>query len=75
MNSQQLEGRWTQFRGKIKERWGKLTDDQLDRLEGRWEQLVGLIQQQYGDAREEVERQVHEFRRIQEAERDQPRRR
>jgi len=70
MNSDQLEGRWKQLKGKIKERWGRLTDDQIDRVSGNWDRLAGLIQEQYGDAREEVERQVKEFRAGYESERD-----
>jgi uncharacterized protein YjbJ (UPF0337 family) len=51
------------MKGKIKERWGRLTDDELDRVEGQWDQLVGLIQRQYGLAREEADRQVQDLRR------------
>jgi uncharacterized protein YjbJ (UPF0337 family) len=63
MNKDELQGRWTQMKGKIKERWGRLTDDELDRVEGQWDQLVGLIQRQYGLAREEADRQVQDLRR------------
>ena len=66
MNTDQLEGRWRQLRARILERWGKLTDDQLDQVRGRWGRLVGFIQEQYGGTREEVERQVKEFRRTHE---------
>jgi uncharacterized protein YjbJ (UPF0337 family) len=69
MNTDQLEGRWKQLKGRIKERWGKLTDDQLDRVSGNWDRLAGLIQEQYGEAREEVERQVKDFRMGYESER------
>ena len=70
MNSDQIEGRWKQLKGKIKERWGMLTDDQLDRVSGNWDRLAGLIQEQYGHAREEVDRQVKEFRQGYESERE-----
>ncbi len=61
MNKDQLQGNWKQIRGKVKEQWGKLTDDDLDRLEGQTDQLVGKIQERYGIGREEAERQVREF--------------
>ena len=51
MNSDQLEGKWKQAKGTVKERWGKLTDDDVDVINGRTDQLVGKIQEQYGIAR------------------------
>ena len=57
MNEDTLKGQWTQLKGKVREQWGKLTDDDLDRIEGQREQLVGQIQQRYGIARDEAERQ------------------
>jgi len=62
MNKDQMAGTWHQIRGKMKEQWGKLTDDDLKQLEGYAEQLVGKLQERYGLAREEAERQVKEFR-------------
>ena len=56
MNSDQIEGTWKQLKGKIKERWGQLTDDQLDIVSGNWDRLSGLIQTHYGEAKEEAER-------------------
>ncbi len=50
MNSDELEGTWKQLKGKIKQRWGQLTDDQLDIVSGNWDRLTGLIQTHYGDA-------------------------
>lgn len=61
MNKDRLEGNWKQFTGKVKEKWGKLTDNDLDMINGRREQLVGRIQESYGCAREEAEKQVKEF--------------
>lgn len=61
MNSDRIEGNWKQLKGKVKEQWGKLTDDELDVIEGRREQLAGRIQERYGLAREEAERQVHDW--------------
>ena len=62
MSSDRVAGTWHQIRGKAKEQWGKLTDDDLKQLEGHAEQLAGKLQERYGIAREEAERQVKEFR-------------
>jgi uncharacterized protein YjbJ (UPF0337 family) len=61
MNWDQIEGKWKQHMGKAKERWGKLTDDDLRATEGRKEQLIGLIQERYGIAKEVAQKQVDEF--------------
>jgi uncharacterized protein YjbJ (UPF0337 family) len=58
MNREQLAGNWHVMRGKIQERWGELTRDDLDVIRGQHEQLIGRIQQRYGKQREEVEREV-----------------
>jgi uncharacterized protein YjbJ (UPF0337 family) len=62
MNQEQASGNWKIFKGKVKEQWGKLTDDDLKVLEGNRDQLVGSVQKRYGIAKEEAERQVNEFR-------------
>lgn len=61
MNSDQMKGSWKQIKGKAKEQWGKLTDDDVDRLDGSREQLVGAVQKRYGEDRERAERQVDEW--------------
>jgi uncharacterized protein YjbJ (UPF0337 family) len=61
MNWDQIEGNWMQFKGKVQERWGKFTDDDLDMIEGKQDQLLGKLQERYGIARGEAERQVKEF--------------
>ena len=63
MNWDHVAGNWTEFRGKVRERWGKLTDDDLDVVEGKREQLLGVLQQRYGTAKDELEREVKEFER------------
>jgi uncharacterized protein YjbJ (UPF0337 family) len=63
MNWDQVEGKWKQASGRVKEKWGKLTDDDLQRISGKRDQLVGRIQERYGIAKEEAERQVDEFSR------------
>ena len=58
MNWDRIEGKWKQASGKIKEKWGKLTDDDLLEIEGRRDQLIGKIQTRYGITREQAEAQV-----------------
>jgi uncharacterized protein YjbJ (UPF0337 family) len=54
-------GQWKQIRGKIKEFWGDLTDDDLDRINGRYDQLVGVLQERYGYSKVDAEARVSEF--------------
>jgi uncharacterized protein YjbJ (UPF0337 family) len=61
MNWDRIEGNWKQVAGSVKERWGELTDDDLQRIEGRREQLVGRLQERYGVAREEADRQIDDW--------------
>ena len=61
MNWDHVEGNWMEFKGKVKERWGKLTDDDLDVIAGKRDQLIGTLQQRYGTARDSLEREVREF--------------
>jgi uncharacterized protein YjbJ (UPF0337 family) len=61
MNSDRIEGNWKQLKGKVKEKWGKLTDSDLDVIDGRREQLLGKLQERYGIAREEADHQLKEF--------------
>lgn len=63
MNQDRIEGRWKQFKGKVKEQWGKLTDDDLDVIAGRRDQLLGRIQQRHGLAKDEADRQVRTWER------------
>jgi uncharacterized protein YjbJ (UPF0337 family) len=58
---QQLEGKWDQMRGRVKESWGALTDDDLDRTEGKWDRLVGTIKEKTGDAVETIERKLDDL--------------
>lgn len=61
MNEAILEGKWKQFRGKVQEQWGELTDDELDQIDGRRHQLVGLLQEKYGYSRERAEEEFDGF--------------
>ncbi len=59
MNMDQIEGNWTQLKGKIKEQFGKLTDDDMTEIEGKAEVLVGKLQERYGITREEAEKMAN----------------
>ncbi|GFD69317.1 CsbD family protein [Alteromonas portus] len=61
MNSDRIEGNWKEMKGKVQQKWGKLTDDDLDVIDGRREELVGKIQQEYGKTRDEAEKEVNEY--------------
>jgi uncharacterized protein YjbJ (UPF0337 family) len=61
MNDDMFKGQWTQLKGAIREKWGKLTDDDLDQVQGKSEQLVGKIQERYGYAKEEAQREFDDW--------------
>lgn len=61
MNWDQIEGKWKQAKGQAQQKWGKLTNDDLDVVDGKREELVGKVQEKYGIAREEAEEQVCDF--------------
>ena len=58
MNDDVFKGKWMQFKGQIKEKWGQLTDDDLNTVDGQRDQLVGRIQERYGLAKDEVNTQL-----------------
>jgi uncharacterized protein YjbJ (UPF0337 family) len=61
MNRDTIGGNWKQLKGKIKEKWGDFTDDELDQLEGKRDQMIGKLQEKYGYTRERAEREYSEF--------------
>jgi len=61
MNWDQVEGNWKQFKGKVRSKWGMLTNDELDVIQGRRDQLIGKIQERYGLEREQAEKEVDDF--------------
>ena len=63
MNWERISGNWTQWKGRIQERWGKLTQDQLDVIAGRRDQLSGHIQEAYGLTKDEADRQLRNWER------------
>lgn len=58
MNWDRVQGNWKTIKGQVRQQWGKLTDDDLDRIAGRREELLGRIQNIYGLARDEADRQI-----------------
>ena len=61
MDWNRVEGNWKQVKGKVKEKWGKLTDDQLDVIAGKREQLIGAIQESYGVAKDQAEKELSDW--------------
>jgi uncharacterized protein YjbJ (UPF0337 family) len=61
MNDDVLKGLWKQLKGRVQEKWGELTDDEIDQVQGKREVLIGKIQEKYGYARDEAEREVNNF--------------
>jgi uncharacterized protein YjbJ (UPF0337 family) len=61
MNWDQLSGHWQEAKGKIKEKWGKLTDNDLTVIAGKRDQLTGILQQRYGYEKERAEKELDEF--------------
>ena len=61
MNWDEVKGNWKNLKGQVKERWGKLTDDDLTVIEGKKEQLIGKIQERYGYEKEQAEKEIKDF--------------
>jgi uncharacterized protein YjbJ (UPF0337 family) len=61
MNWDRMEGNCKQVKGKVKEQWGKITDDDIDRIAGKRDQLVGKLQNSYGIGKDEAEKQLTEW--------------
>ncbi|MGH2697040.1 MAG: CsbD family protein [Actinomycetota bacterium] len=57
----QFEGKWDQMRGRVKEAWGALSDDDLDRTEGKWDQVVGTIKEKTGESMDAIERRLRDL--------------
>lgn len=61
MNKETLQGKWNELKGKAKEQWGKLTDDDLKRIDGKKDQLVGELQKKYGYLKEQAEDEISKW--------------
>lgn len=62
MNKDRIEGSWKELKGKVKQQWGKLTDDDLDEIEGNYEILSGRLQKAYGISQEEAEKRISDWK-------------
>ena len=61
MNKDTIEGNWKQLKGKVKEQWGKLTDDDLDVINGKRDQLEGKIQERYGYQKDQANKEIDDW--------------
>ncbi|SMF65003.1 CsbD family protein [Pseudobacteriovorax antillogorgiicola] len=61
MNGDIFEGKWEQAKGKIRQKWGKLTDDDMQRIQGKSQELKGCLQERYGYSKEEAEQEIDKF--------------
>jgi len=65
MNWDRIEGNWKQMKGKVREKWGKLTDSDFEQIAGRKDQLISRIQERYGISRDEAQKQAEEWAKMQ----------
>ncbi len=63
MNKQTIQGNWQQFKGKAQQRWGKLTNDDLDVVQGKRQEIEGKLRERYGWAEDRVKKELDEFER------------
>lgn len=61
MNWDIVEGKWKQFKGSVKEKWGELTDDELDQIDGNKDKLAGKLQEKYGWSKEEADNKIDDY--------------
>jgi len=61
MNTDIIKGKWLQLKGDIRQRWGKLTDDDLDEVHGDAEKFIGKLQERYGYAKDRARKELDEF--------------
>jgi uncharacterized protein YjbJ (UPF0337 family) len=61
MDSMKFEGKWDQMKGRVKEAWGSLTDDDLDRTEGKFDRVVGTIKEKTGEAADTIENKLRDI--------------
>lgn len=61
MNQDQLEGKWDQLKGNVRENFGELTDDDVEQVKGKRENLIGKLKERYGDTKEQAEKKIDDF--------------
>ena len=54
MNAEQLKGKWMQFKGELKQKWGKFTHNDLEQIAGNYDRFIGKVQERYGDKKSEL---------------------
>jgi uncharacterized protein YjbJ (UPF0337 family) len=69
MNDDMFKGKWKQLRGQIQQKWGDLTNDDLDRIQGAQTEFEGLLQERYGYTKERAKQEVNDFLRASESNR------
>ena len=62
MNKDQFEGQWHELKGKIKEKWSRLTDDEIGQINGKYDQLIGQLQKRYGYHKEKAEEEIRNWK-------------
>lgn len=72
MNKDIFAGKWKQLKGKVRDWWGELTDDDVTRINGQWETFVGVLQERYGYSRDQAEEEIDRFVREYETESPYP---
>lgn len=58
MNKEIFEGKWHELKGKVKEKWGKFTNDEIAQINGDWEQMVGSLEKKYGYKKDQAEKEL-----------------
>jgi len=61
MNEDIFKGKWKELKGRVKEKWGNLTDDDVTRVEGKTEKLVGILQEKYGYSKDKAQEEYNKF--------------
>ncbi len=61
MNWEQIEGRWREIKGRIRQKWGQMTDDEFEKIAGKKDELLGWLQNKYGYSKEQAEKEIDEF--------------
>ena len=61
MNKDIIKGNWKQLKGKVKQQWNKLTDDEIGQMEGSFEELEGILQKNYGYEKDQAKKEIDSF--------------
>lgn len=61
MNKDVIQGHWKEVKGKLKQQWGKLTDDEINHMQGTYDELEGALQKRYGYQRDQIKKEINSF--------------